>query len=201
MNRPIHPQSVTGEPQALRWVTDTGDVPVGEVVQAPGTLGPLLDYGVLTRVLVERGGVWTWLADGKDWTEHGPRIRDAIIAALNPRTSPARLPNNPDTDTWEVVDSPDLLQWVARDVVEVELATYIRSHGGAVTVDDVTDGVVTVGFSGACEDCPAQGSTLHDRIEKAIQARYPALQEVRRPEPQHSPRAFLGIPLPGRGRR
>lgn len=168
MKRPIHPESVAGEPRAVRWVTDTGELPVGDVVAAPGTLGPLLEYGVLTRIALERGAVWTWLADELAWTEHGPRIRDAVAAAV-------------ELEGWGVSpDADDLLGLIAHDVVGSHLAGYIASHGGAITVTRVADGVVEVDFGGACTDCPAAGRTLHDRIERTIRDRFPALADVRR---------------------
>lgn len=77
------PTQVDGEPQAVRWVVDTGALGPGEVEAAPGTLGPLLQYGVLTRVVVEDGAVVTWLAAGHTWTDHGPRIRDAVTRSMD----------------------------------------------------------------------------------------------------------------------
>ena len=75
-------------------VTDV-DLPVGRVVKAPGTVGPLMDYGVLTKVLIERGGVWTWIAPDHTWTDHGPRIRDAIAAAVDPLSTAGRSRSRP----------------------------------------------------------------------------------------------------------
>ena len=80
--RPIHPEKVDDHSHVIRWVTDTGALPVGEVTSAPGTLGPLLEYGVLDRVHIEAGAVVTWVRQDLDLTEHGPRIRDAISLAL-----------------------------------------------------------------------------------------------------------------------
>ena len=187
MRRPIHPEAVPGEPRAVRWVVDTGDLTVGEVTSAPGTLGPLMQYGVLTRMFVERGGIWTWLAEGQTWTEHGPRIRDAINAALD-------LPG------WDVAEgSSELLRLIAADVVGNQLASYIASHGGVITVVSATNDTVTLDFGGACEDCPAAGSTLHDRVQTAVEARYPGLREIQRDGGPHGG-GFLGLPVPGRGR-
>ncbi len=185
MKRAIHPESVPGEPRAIRWVTETG-LGAGRVLAAPGTVGPLLEYGVLTRILVEPQGVWTWLADGKTWTDHGPRIRDAVSAALT-------------LDGWEISDGDaDLLRLVAREVLDGELSAYIASHGGHIAVSEADVDTLTLDFTGACEDCPAAASTLHDRIETAVRARYPRLGGIRRTgaEPRH--RGFLGIPFPRR---
>lgn len=164
---PIHPEAVPGEPRAVRWVVKTGEIAVGEVTQAPGTLGPLLQYGVLTRILVERGAVWTWLDEKLTWTDHGPRIRDAVAAAVG-------LPG------WEVGPSGDLLGLIAADVVGSQLSGYISSHGGAISVVSADNDELVLDFGGACTDCPAAGRTLHDRIESTVRERYPALREVRR---------------------
>ncbi len=80
--RPIHPEKVDGQSHVVRWVTDTSDLPVGSVTSAPGTLGPLMTYGVITRLTLEQGAIVTWLDTGVDLTEHGPRIRDAISVSL-----------------------------------------------------------------------------------------------------------------------
>ncbi|MFT3888385.1 MAG: NifU family protein [Arachnia sp.] len=178
MKRAIHPQSAPDG--AVRWVTEVA-LPTGRVEAAPGTLGPLLEYGVLTRVYVEPRGVWTWLAPGHSWTDHGPRIRDAVAAAV-------------DLDGWRIdPDADDLLELIARDVVDVELAAYIASHGGAITVLSAVDGVLSLDFGGACEDCPSAGATLHDRIESAVRERYPALVAVQRAGGHaHQSRGWLG---------
>ncbi|MDO5067895.1 MAG: NifU family protein [Propionibacteriaceae bacterium] len=182
--RPIHAQQVPGEPQAARWVVATGDLAVGEVRRAPGTLGPLLEYGVISRMLIEADGVWTWLAPGQTWLEHGPRIRGAITAAL-------------DLDGWEIEPgSADLLGLIARDVVEGELAAYIASHGGTIRVIDNDAESVLLDFGGACDGCPASGQTLHQRIETAIRARYPRLRSVTREG--DGGRGLPLLPMPGR---
>lgn len=181
---PIHPEAVPGEPRALHWVTAV-DLPAGRVVAAPGTLGPLLSYGVLERILVEGAGVWMWLADGYSWAEHGPRVRDALIAALA-------------LDGWEIDESSsEVLRLVATHVLEVELRPYISSHGGAITLHSATAEAIVLDFNGACAGCPAAGLTLHLRIERAVRARYPRLSEVSRrsgqePEPGSPPRPSGG---------
>lgn len=170
----IHPEAVTGEPRAVRWVTDV-DLPAGRVVTAPGTLGPLLSYGVIERILVERAGVWMWLAEGHSWAEHGPRLRDALVAALG-------------LGGWEVDESsPEVLRLVATHVLDVELKPYISSHGGAITLHSATSDSLVLDFNGACADCPAAGLTLHLRVERAVRLRYPQLAEVsRRAQPSRA---------------
>lgn len=180
---PIHPETVPGEPQAVRWVVPTGGVSVGEVRRAPGTFGSMLEYGVISRALVEADGVWTWLEPDQSWAKVGPRVRDAIVSSLPEKG-------------WEVEKgSVDLLRFVAGDVVDQQLAGYIASHGGTIQVVDVDEETVQLDFGGACEDCPASGQTLHQRIETAIRARYPGLKSVSRVgEKPKSGIAWLSIP-------
>lgn len=178
--RVLHPETVPGDPQAVRWVTGV-DLPVGRVRRAPGTVGPLLEYGVVARMLVERAGVWMWLAEGHTWIDNGPRIRTALSAAL-------------DLDGWEVEEgSAELLGLVAEHVLDVELKDYVASHGGRITVAETTAEAVVFDFGGACEDCPAAGSTLHERIETAVTRRYPATVTASAPIKEDKP-GFLGLP-------
>lgn len=170
MSVPIHPESVAGEPRALRWVVDTGSIPVGEVRSAPGQLGSLLRDGVLEQVFVEQGGVWCWLAAGRVWTVEGPGVRDAVRSAVG-------------TDGWVTVRTPRLLGLVARDVIELQQGGYIASHGGAISIAEVDGDSLVLELGGACTDCPAAGRTLNQRIEQSIRARYPELREVSRSIP------------------
>ena len=103
----------------------TGGVPVGDVRGAPGSLGSMLEYGVLSRAMVEADGVWTWLASDQAWNKVGSKVRDAIVASLA------------EEDGWDVEPgSADLLGYISRDVVEHQLAAYIASHGGQIQVVD-----------------------------------------------------------------
>ena len=76
----------------------------------------------------------------------------------------------------------------------------MSSHGGHITVESSTASSLVLDFGGACEDCPAAGATLHDRIEATVRDRYPGLAEVTRVGGEHQPRGWLGLPFPGRGR-
>ena len=62
--------------------------------------------------------------------------------------------------------------------VRGQLFTYINSHGGQISVVEATFDSVVLDFGGACADCPAQGRTLHDRVEATLAARYPGLKDV-----------------------
>ena len=59
-----------------------------------------------------------------------------------------------------------------------EVRPYIDSHGGALELLDVSDGVVRVRMSGSCHGCAASPITLKRGIEQALRERYPHFREV-----------------------
>ena len=61
---------------------------------------------------------------------------------------------------------------------------YIESHGGAVELRSVEEGVVRVQMSGACHGCAASAMTLKRGIEDALRAGYPDFREVVAEEPE-----------------
>ncbi len=89
--REVTPRPVDGDERRVVFVTDVAHLARGPVVRAPGTLGPLIEYGVLRRVEVVADGVAAELAEPHAWLDHGPRIRDAVRLAV-------------DLDGWEVTD-------------------------------------------------------------------------------------------------
>lgn len=87
--RDIAPRPIDGDERSVLFVTDVAHLPAGVVTAVPGTIGPMLEYGVLTRLEVVGDGVIATLAEPHTWTDHGPRIRDAIRLAV-------------DLDGWEI---------------------------------------------------------------------------------------------------
>lgn len=81
--RDINPNPNPDDEMSITWVTDVAHLPKGDVTQAPGTIGPLMEYGVLTCVSIVEEGVMTRLAEPHRWIDHGPRIRDAVRAAVD----------------------------------------------------------------------------------------------------------------------
>lgn len=155
----LHAETIPTEPGALRWVT-TATLQPGRLVGAPGELGVLLASGVIERAVCEREALWTWLVDGADWREFGPRVRDGLAAALA------------DVDAWQVEAADDeVLALVAGDVIGREFGGYIASHGGQIELVSAAAGKVEVAMSGTCAHCPAAGFTLHERIERQINQR------------------------------
>src|SRR5262249_40399322 len=65
-----------------------------------------------------------------------------------------------------------------------EVRPYIHSHGGAVELLDVDDGVVHVRMAGSCQGCAASALTLRRGIETALRERVPGFREVVAHEPE-----------------
>ena len=173
----LHPESVDGRPDTLRWVTRAADALgfVGAPAAVPVPLAALLAGGgpsartspaVLSGVAVEPGAVLTTLAPGLAWRAEGARVRSALSLALAEPSGWA-APAGAGAD--------DVLAAAVEQVIAGEVGEYVRSHGGAITLVRVAAGSAEVALSGACTHCPAAGLTLDRRVESAVRARYPAL--------------------------
>ena len=164
----VHPEAVPGDPSTMRWVVPAGLLPPGALLRAPGALGALLADSTLTDGLVEHAAVWLTLPDGS-WFEQGAYVRSALQSALG------------DPAGWIVDETAHdaALARIVAGVLAGSVGDYVRSHGGALQVADVTDGVVRIALDGTCDHCPAAGLTLHARVETAVRERWPALAGVR----------------------
>ena len=65
-----------------------------------------------------------------------------------------------------------------------EIRPYIESHGGALDLLDVEDGVVHVEMSGSCSGCAASAITLRRGVEEILRQRYAGFKEVVAHEPE-----------------
>ena len=65
-----------------------------------------------------------------------------------------------------------------------EIRPYIESHGGALDLLDVEDGVVHVEMSGSCSGCAASAITLRRGVEEILRQRYEGFKEVVAHEPE-----------------
>ncbi|HWC26227.1 MAG TPA: NifU family protein, partial [Solirubrobacteraceae bacterium] len=59
-----------------------------------------------------------------------------------------------------------------------EIRPYIESHGGALELVDVEDGVISVRMSGSCNGCAASAMTLRRGIEGKLRERLDWFKEV-----------------------
>ncbi len=163
----VHPERVTGDRLAVRWVVPGGSLPAGRVTAAPGRLGGMVREGTLAAGLVEYGAVWLWLRDGESWTAHGAAVRSALVEALD------------DPSGWTIRPAAgEVLHRVATDLIDGSLGDFIRSHGGSVGVERLDDDIVAVRLGGACQNCVAADHTLRLRLLGDLRRRCPDLIET-----------------------
>ena len=68
-----------------------------------------------------------------------------------------------------------------RDEVETVLAQVrpaLQADGGDVELVDVSDGVVKLKLTGACNGCPMASMTLRNGIERILKEQLPEVKEV-----------------------
>ena len=166
----LHPE--TGAiPEEVRWVVPDVALPApGVAVELPRDLGSLLADGTLVEVRVLPGCVVTRASAPADWRRDGARVRRAVASALVE-------PDGWRTETGDHADDRDLAAAVRR-LLAGDVGDYVRSHGGAIEVVDVRDGVVGVRMRGACHGCPASEFTLRARFERRLREECPALVAV-----------------------
>lgn len=81
----------------------------------------------------------------------------------------------PNLNKQDLPEDASLQDRIAR-FIETTVSPSLASHGGAVTLDSVTeDGVVKVRFEGGCLGCSMVGITLKDGIEGQLNQAFPGL--------------------------
>lgn len=175
---PIHPQAGP-HPGTVRWRTPAGVLPcTGPVADAPDAVRRLLDDGTVVTLRVGADHVDVTLADGHAWSAEGARVRSALLVALEQPQGWRTGVERPGEDDGGA-DLDARLRAAAETALAGEVGELARSHGGAIELDSVADGVVTVRMRGACHGCPAAEVTLHARLERALRDACPDLREVR----------------------
>ncbi|MFF4547709.1 NifU family protein [Streptomyces sp. NPDC001435] len=177
---PLHPQHVPGRPDQLRWMVPAGTLPcTGPPAALPAPLATLVEDGTLASVTAEPAALVTALGPGRSWSREGARVRTAIHSALDDRAGWIAAGAADGTDAGEAAADDALLYRAARDLLGGAVGQFARSHGGAIELVGVQDGVVTVRLAGACHGCPASWITLHQRLEQQLRNRCPSLVAVR----------------------
>ena len=176
---PVHP--VAGpDPRTVRWVVPAGTLPAaGPARVVPAALQDLRGDGTVAAIEVADGHVDITLGAAREWSHEGGRVRTALLAALERadewRTDQASRGARSGLDAR--------LYDATAAALAGEVGELARSHGGAIELESVHDGVVTVRMQGACHGCPAAGLTLHARLERLLRDACPDLREVRSVEP------------------
>lgn len=105
----------------------------------------------------------------------------------------------------------DLAPGEPEPIEQVEMALaqvrpYIESHGGAVDILDVVEGIVHLRLSGACQGCAGSAMTLKRGIEAALREGFPGFQGIEVHEPvdlaqRKLPSNFIPLQPVGAGAR
>ncbi len=66
----------------------------------------------------------------------------------------------------------------AVDAALAEVRPLVESHGGALEVDHVKDGVVAVRMLGTCDGCPSSSATLTYGVEAALRDHWPNFRRL-----------------------
>lgn len=148
----LHPEATT-DPRTLRWVTNTE--PPAAVLQG------LIDDGTLAAVDVGPSEIRTRLSTDRTWVDDGPRVRSALFAALAGTATTGSLRDR------------------VAAVLRREVAPLVDSHGGAIDIVSLSDGVLTVSLTGACGSCTLRSNTLRTLVGNAVRSRFPEIRGVR----------------------
>ena len=75
--------------------------------------------------------------------------------------------------TWD-----DPVAQKVQDVIDRQINPGVASHGGAVTLDGVKDGVALIRFGGGCHGCGAADVTLKQGIDRMLRENVPEIVGV-----------------------
>lgn len=152
----------TSNPQRVRWVIGQCLPSTGRVRQAPGRLGALQDAGVIEDLTIDGADVTITLSPPHSWRARGDEIRSALADALQ------------EPGSWHVETAAPSSQVAeaAEELLAGPIAALAGSHGGAITLVQVTGSQVQVQMTGACAGCPAAASTLHDGLQRELRRRF-----------------------------
>lgn len=75
--------------------------------------------------------------------------------------------------TWD-----DPLAQKVQDVIDRQINPGVASHGGAVTLEGVKDGVALIRFGGGCHGCGAADVTLKQGIDRILREAVPEIRGV-----------------------
>lgn len=143
-----------------------------EFDQAVAQLGTLVE--TLEREGDERALVLLQLMDAV----HRPGLERIVEGKLDDPVAQALLAMYDLAPVDEHIEAEEALD---------EIRPYIESHGGALELVDVQDGVVSVRMEGSCHGCAASAMTLRRGIEEKLRERLPWFKEVVAVEPEGEP--------------
>lgn len=98
-------------------------------------------------------------------------------------------------------EEPDVVQEAEEAVAAAleEVRPMVESHGGAIELDKVVDGVVTLRLLGTCDGCPSSSATLTYGVQEALVRLWPGFRRLEVVDPAAEPdpaKAGLTCALP-----
>lgn len=77
----------------------------------------------------------------------------------------------------EIITDPMHIK--VKEVIDKQIKYFIEADGGKIKLLRVSNGVVFIKLSGACNGCPALNLTLKGLIQRRLQEQIPEIIEVR----------------------
>ena len=152
VDRVVHP----GGPFAYRDIDPTDDAPLAARLFGLGHITHVLIAGPTVTVSKSSAASWDTLRRGI-----GAAIREHLAAG-----SPVIIDRVADSAAPGVSQRSDRQVRVAiEDLLTRTVNPSIASHGGTITVVDLTDGVLSIEMSGGCQGCSSSTVTLRDGFE------------------------------------
>jgi Fe-S cluster biogenesis protein NfuA len=132
----------------------------------------LFDVDGVTEVLVHHDVVRVSMEGGADWEMMIPIVGTAIRDALatgQPLVS---------TVVSESMLPPEEIRRRVQQVLDTIINPAVASHGGMVTLLDVSNNAVYLEFGGGCQGCGMVSVTLKYGVERAIREEVPEIGEI-----------------------
>lgn len=131
----------------------------------------LFDLGFVNDVLVSNDTLTISLKSGS-WENHVPRVGTVVHEILT-----GEDPAISDEVTNSLPQSEEVRERVTK-VLDEMINPAIASHGGFVTLLDVSNNTVFLEFSGGCHGCGMANVTLKYGVERAIRENVPGVGEI-----------------------
>jgi len=152
VDRVLHP----GGPFAYRQIDPTDDAPLVARLFGLGQIAHVLIAGPTVTVSKSSTASWDTLRRAV-----GAAIREHLAAGV-----PVIIDSVAGSAARGVSQRSDRQVRVAiEDLLTRTVNPSIASHGGTITVVDLTDGVLSIEMSGGCQGCSSSTATLRDGFE------------------------------------
>ncbi|MBL7975887.1 MAG: NifU family protein [Candidatus Kapabacteria bacterium] len=62
--------------------------------------------------------------------------------------------------------------------IQQYVASYVESHGGTITFESFSDGIVSVSLTGACHGCSARSITIQAYVNRMLRKQFHEVDKV-----------------------